>query len=206
MKLILRPLMPPASLTVFQNASMRLADHAIGRGRPAVGTEVPDLDLLVGRPVVVLLLGERRTRRTDNSGGRHAAHETTPGRIQRFLLCYGCTERFLRKPALEKGGGHEKGRRIPAAFPDVAVLAAANSAALGVHDVAEQVPALALEALQLHRLDGIEVGRAGADVMPGSSIGTLNFLKLAACFMRFSRVRSSPQLLQRLVHQDTTTA
>src|SRR5262249_56593797 len=35
--------------------------------------------------------------------------------------------------------------------------------ALGVHDLAEQFPALALEALQLHGLHRIVVGRAGAD-------------------------------------------
>ncbi len=38
-----------------------------------------------------------------------------------------------------------------------------RSAALGVHHVAEQLPGLALEALQLHRLDRVEVGGAGAD-------------------------------------------
>src|SRR5215475_14384186 len=37
------------------------------------------------------------------------------------------------------------------------------SGTLGRHHVAEQVPGLALEALQLDRLDRIEVGGAGAD-------------------------------------------
>src|SRR5262249_17436990 len=61
-----------------------LSDHAIGRGRAAVGTEMTDLDLLVGRSVIVLLLRERRTRCCEQGGGRDTAHETTPAGNQRF--------------------------------------------------------------------------------------------------------------------------
>ena len=71
-------------------------------------------------------------------------------------------------------------------------VTAGASAALGVHDVAEQFPGLALEALQLDRLDRIEVGRAGADGDARQQQRQRNFWKLAACFITFSRVRLSP--------------
>ena len=77
-----------------------LADHAIGRGRTAVGAEVPDLDFLVVRSVVVLLLRERRTRRREQSGGRRAAYETTPTGNQRSLLGLSlCRKVRLKIPA-----------------------------------------------------------------------------------------------------------
>jgi hypothetical protein len=46
-----------------------LADHTVGRRRPAVGIGVTDLDLLVGRAVVVLLLSERYSGTRKHRGG-----------------------------------------------------------------------------------------------------------------------------------------
>jgi hypothetical protein len=56
MKLILRPLMPPSSLTFFEVGADRLADGAVGRCRARIRADVADLDFLVGRAGVVLLL------------------------------------------------------------------------------------------------------------------------------------------------------
>ena len=58
--------------------------------------------------------------------------------------------------------------------------------------LAEALPGLALEALQLHGLDREKSVGLVLTVMPGSRPGALSFRLLAACFIRFSRVRLSP--------------
>jgi hypothetical protein len=63
------------------------------------------------------------------------------------------------------------------------------------HHWSEQFPARAVEAHHLHLFDRGKVVRALLIVMPGSSIPSSKFLRLAACFMTFSRVRLSPLCL-----------
>src|SRR5581483_12521226 len=57
-----------------------------------------------------------------------------------------------------------------------------RSSALGVHDVAEQLPGLALEALQLHSLDRIIIGRAGAHGEAGQQHGHTELLEARRLF------------------------
>src|SRR5260370_34425472 len=57
------------------------------------------------------------------------------------------------------------------------VIQSPASAALGVHDVAEQVPGLALEALKLDRLDRIVIRRARADGDAGQQQRHAEFLE-----------------------------
>jgi len=62
---------------------------------------------------------------------------------------------------------------------------------LVVDDVAEQLPGLAVELHQLHLFDRKVIIRASA-LMPGSIMSVEISPRLAACFMTFARVRSSP--------------
>jgi hypothetical protein len=61
--------------------------------------------------------------------------------------------------------------------------------------VAESHPLLAVEALQLHRLEHVKSVGLVLTVTPGRASGSWKFFRFAACRITFSRERLSPHCL-----------
>src|SRR4030095_7503946 len=99
-----------------------------------------DLDLAVGRAVVVLLLRQRHARRRQQGGGRCASQKSTPVGFH-FIL-----RRLSLRGTSLADGAHAAKKKAAKRRPFPSSRLHWRSGALGRHDVAEQVPALALEA------------------------------------------------------------
>src|SRR3954471_14733422 len=78
-----------------EKGGLRLADHAIGRGRAAIRVRVAYLDLGVARAGVVFLLRESR-RRTERDRARHRSEDRTAGQMDHCWTSVRVGERRCR--------------------------------------------------------------------------------------------------------------
>ena len=112
-----------------------------------------------------------------------------------------CSASAERKPPAAACPHMKQAACSSAAFPLSRMRDGATQAALGVHDVAEQLPGLALEALQLDRLDRIEVGRAGVDRDARQQHRHFALLEVRRLLHEVLTRQVVAAPLQRLVHQ-----